>query len=113
MSTEKIYGSEEAWDTGALGLDENYAAVDPDHDATEALVDKALGLKPISIRLETSLIDDFKMLAEIEGIGYQTLMRTVLRRFAEGEIRHRVRDYLYEQLRLESELKSSKDQKAA
>jgi len=106
MTTEKIHGTEEAWKSGALGLDELYVALDPEQAATEALVDKTLGLKPISIRLEASLIEDFKMLAEIEGIGYQTLMRTVLRRFAEAEIKHLVRA-LYEQRRLEQEQASS------
>ena len=100
MKTEKIHGTEEAWESGALGLDERFVAVDPEQAATETLIDQTLGLKPISIRLEASLIEDFKMLAEIEGIGYQTLMRTVLRRFAEAEIKHLVRA-LYEQRRLE------------
>jgi len=112
MKTEKIRSTDEAWDNGLLGRDEAYVAVDPDYATTEALVDKSLGLKMISIRLEESLIDDFKMLGEIEGIGYQTLMRTVLRRFAEAEIKHRVRDYLYEQRQLEQE-RASSTQKAA
>ncbi len=90
MTTEKIHGTEEAWESGVLGLDENYVAVDPEQAATEAIVDKALGLKPISIRLEASLIEDFKMMGEIEGIGYQTLMRTVLQRFSQAEILNNV-----------------------
>jgi len=106
MTTEKIHGTEEAWESGALGLDERYVAVDPEQAATEALIEQTLGLKPISIRLEASLIEDFKMLAEIEGMGYQTLMRTVLRRFAEAEIKHLARA-LYEQRRLEQAQASS------
>jgi uncharacterized protein (DUF4415 family) len=108
MTTEKIHGTEEAWESGALGLDERYVAVDPEQAATEALIEQTLGLKPISIRLDASLIEDFKMLGEIEGIGYQTLMRTVLRRFAEAEIKHLAHAW-YEQRRLEQEQASSPD----
>ncbi|TQV62667.1 MAG: hypothetical protein FNT29_08805 [Halothiobacillaceae bacterium] len=97
MNMHKTHDTEEAWETGKLGLDTEFAAVDPEHDLTSAAVDKALGLKPISIRLEEQLIQDFKLLGQMEGIGYQTLMRTVLRRFAESEIKRHVRDYLYEQ----------------
>lgn len=79
---EKIEGTDEAWENRQLGADLESAvvsAVDP-----KSILD-ALGLKPISIRLEQDLIDDFKAIAHINGMPYQTLMREVLRRFAEGE----------------------------
>ena len=90
---ELIPGTEEAWETGQLGLDPEYARVHEDASTEEAL-DRALALKMISIRLEEDLIDDFKRIAEMEGIGYQTLMRTVLRRFAESEMRMMARKYM-------------------
>ena len=41
----------------------------------------------ISIRLSKSLIEDFKNIASIHGLGYQPLMRQALERFADGEKR--------------------------
>ncbi|MHA6916172.1 hypothetical protein ACQUJO_24040 [Ralstonia pseudosolanacearum] len=79
----KITGTEEAWDTGALGNDEQHAkAVSAE---TREAVDKTLGLQAVSIRLPKALIDDFKLIAKIHDMGYQPLMREALLRFAEGE----------------------------
>lgn len=91
---EKINGTDEAWESGALGADEAHAKPvgTEKQKATEAAIDAALGLKMISIRLENSLIDDFKALGEIYNIGYQTLMRQALKRFAECEMKKVVRD---------------------
>lgn len=82
ITSDKIEGTDDAWETRQLGADMESAvvsAVDP-----KGILD-ALGLKPISIRLEQDLIDDFKAIAHINAMPYQTLMREVLRRFAEGE----------------------------
>jgi len=70
------------WESGKLGLDHNTAELAP---PLEGALDDGVGLKAISIRLEKQLIDDFKALAQINGIGYQPLMRQALARFAEGE----------------------------
>ncbi len=55
--------------------------------ADAALIQDSLGLQPISIRLEKTLIENFKAAATIEGIGYQTLMRQALWRFADCEMK--------------------------
>ena len=81
-TTKKIEGTIEAWDSRQLGADEAYVAV---ADVDEAAIDESLGLQMISIRLQKSLIDDFKQIAKLHGIGYQPLMRQVLSRFAESE----------------------------
>jgi hypothetical protein len=52
----------------------------------EAQVDDALGLHMISIRLEKQLIEEFKLLAEYYGMGYQPLMRDVLWKWARTEL---------------------------
>lgn len=52
-----------------------------------AALDDALGLKSISIRLQNKLIDDLKTIAKVNGIGYQPLIRILLTRFAESELR--------------------------
>ena len=83
-----IPGTDKAWESGRLGGDDRYVAhLSAEELAADvALIRDALGLHPISIRLEKTLIDDFKTLAAIRGLGYQTLMRQALKRFAEEEL---------------------------
>lgn len=83
--TAKIEGTAEAWESGALGRDAEFARV-ASLDVQKA-VDDALGLQAISIRLDKELIESFKTIAKIHGMGYQPLMREVLKRFAESEIK--------------------------
>ena len=80
-----VNGTDEAWETGALGRDEEFVRVSDDVDSNA--IDEALELQMISIRLQKSLIEDFKKLGKLNGIGYQPLMRQALMRFAEGEKR--------------------------
>lgn len=84
-----IPDTDEAWETGALGKDAEFARPLPDEDATSdiAQINESLGLQPISIRLEKSLVEDFKTIATINGLGYQTLMRQALKRFASCEMK--------------------------
>lgn len=84
-----IPGSEEAWEDGLLGNDDKFASPLPDEEAASdiAQINESLGLQPISIRLEKSLIEDFKTIATINGLGYQTLMRQALKRFATCEMK--------------------------
>lgn len=90
MSKATIPASDEAWDERSLGADENFViAADDDIDA---IIDEAIGLQPISIRLQKSLIEDFKAIAELNGIGYQTLMRQVLKRFTDCEKKRLLRE---------------------
>lgn len=83
MKTEKIPGTDKAWDGGVLGSDTNHAALLESPD--EPALDAALELQPISIRLQKSLIEDFKLIAQLHGLGYQPLMRQVLTSFAAVE----------------------------
>lgn len=84
MSKEtKINASDDAWESGQLGRNAEFVRVSK--NANESNVDDAIGLKLISIRLQKSLIEDFKNLARFNGIGYQTLMRQVLKKFTENE----------------------------
>jgi len=88
-TTDKISGSSEAWDSGDLGSDENYVEC---VEVDEKAIDEAAELRLISIRLQKSLIEEFKLIAKLNGIGYQTLMRQILKRFADSEIKKLVRD---------------------
>lgn len=96
--TVKIQDTEEAWESGELGRDLAFAEAIEDLSAEKALINEALELQPISIRLQKTLIDDFKMIAQMNGgIGYQTLMRQVLKRFADCETKRILRELASEQ----------------
>jgi hypothetical protein len=85
--TKKITSTPEAWEDRLLGADEQYAMAVPAEQ--DAQLDEALALRMISIRLPESLIEDFKNIATIRcgAMGYQTLMRQVLKRFATSELK--------------------------
>lgn len=83
--SEKIEGTIENWESGKLGADEQYVRkVSPERQKE---IDDVLGLQAISIRLPKDLIEQFKLIAKINGVGYQPLMRDALKRFAESEIK--------------------------
>jgi uncharacterized protein (DUF4415 family) len=86
----KIPDSDEAWDSGQLGRAAEHAR--PAAGDIEKTIDASLGLQLISIRLQKSLIDDFKSIAALNGIGYQPLMRQILKRFVDGEKRRMARE---------------------
>lgn len=90
LKTPMIPDTEDAWLSGELGRDEQYVAAAPDD--MEATINEQLELQPISIRLEKSLIEDFKLIAEMHGLGYQPLMRQSLRRFADCEKKRILRE---------------------
>lgn len=75
--------SDDAWDDGQLGRDEAHVRVY--EQDIEAQLDDALELQPISIRLQKSLIEDFRFIAQLNGIGYQPLMRQILKIFVDCE----------------------------
>ena len=80
--TKKIEGTTEAWESRELGADEEFVA-SVDHD--DSLIEEAVGLQMISIRLQKSLLEELKMIANINGLGYQPLIKQALKRFVEGE----------------------------
>jgi hypothetical protein len=99
--TTKIGASDEAWESGELGRDEEFVKVSKEID--ESKLDQSLGLVPVSIRLQKSLIEDFKLIARYNGIGYQPLMRQILTRFADCEKKRILRDLLADAGRVEEE----------
>tara|TARA_R100001143_G_scaffold59533_1_gene58197 strand:+ start:1003 stop:1347 length:345 start_codon:yes stop_codon:yes gene_type:complete len=84
MSKGKVKGTADAWEAGELGQDERHAKLS---DLKMEDLDDALALQMISIRIQKELLDDLKTLAQYHGIGYQPLMKQVLRRFADAEMR--------------------------
>ncbi len=80
-----IAGTTEAWESGALGKSAEFVRKASEQTANK--IDEALGLQAISIRLPKAVIETYKMLAGMYGVGYQPLMRDALCRFAEGEMK--------------------------
>lgn len=105
-----IEGTTEAWESGALGASLEHARVASPELTAE--IDAATGLQMISIRLPKSVVEDFKFLAQIEGIGYQPLMRTALMRFAECESKRVMREHAAE-VEAARKRKAQKDAQAA
>ena len=90
----KIPATDEAWDNGELGREEKY--VKKADKSFQAQVDKSLEMQMISIRLQKSLIEDFKFIATLSGIGYQPLMRQILKRYVDSEKKKILRDVAHE-----------------
>lgn len=86
----RVPASDDAWDSGELGRNAQHVKVAAAVDETK--LDDALGLHLISVRLQKSLIDGLKLVAQANGIGYQPLMRQVLKRFVDSELRRMVRE---------------------
>jgi predicted DNA binding CopG/RHH family protein len=100
----------EAWESGELGRDEEYVEVS---DLSDEMLDEALSLKLISIRMPNSLIDDLKDIAKINGIGYQPLMKKILSRFVEAEKKQILKERVSEIARQEEEFASEDTKEAA
>lgn len=80
--TKKIENTTEAWESRELGADENFVeSVSLD----DSLIEEAVGLQMISIRIQKTLLEELKMIASINGLGYQPLIKQALKRFVEGE----------------------------
>lgn len=109
----KIPASDEAWDNGELGRDEEFVKRAPERAEEEARIDKSLDLQLISIRLQKSLIEDFKYIAELHGIGYQPLMRQVLKRFADCEKKDILRERAIERKQAKAGEKEGTDRPPA
>ncbi|MBV6304423.1 BrnA antitoxin family protein [Candidimonas humi] len=100
-NAKKIPGTVDAWETGALGNSQEHAKLaSPD---IQREVEDTLAMQLISIRLPKSVIEDFKAIASLEGIGYQPLMRAALMRFAQGESRRIMHELAAGQKRAQKE----------
>ena len=77
--SQKILGTSEAWESGALGMNPNTAQ--RMSDAEQAQVDAALGIKLVSLRLPETLVSDLTDLANSRGVGFAPLIRTILHEY--------------------------------
>lgn len=99
----KIQGSAENWENGKLGTSPEHAVRVPDEEA--AAIDKAAGhgMQLISMRMPKDLIDTLKEIARYRGVGYQPMVRDLLKRWAVGEIKTILEERLKDAERRESE----------
>lgn len=81
--------NQDAWDERTLGADEAHVAQAPDD---RAFLDASLNLQPISIRLQRDLLDNLKALAQLNGIGYQPLIRQILTRWVDCELKNMLKN---------------------
>ncbi|MBX8470614.1 MULTISPECIES: hypothetical protein [unclassified Pseudomonas] len=80
----------ELWDNRELGASEEHVgAVNLNLE-----IDESLGLQAISIRLQKDLLKNLKSIASYYDVGYQPMIRDLLNRFAESEIKKILRDQL-------------------
>ena len=90
--TEKRNVSVDLWESGKLGREAEF--VKRADEKEEAALDNALGLQMISIRLPRKLIEQLKLIASVNGVGYQPLIRDILGRFARNELAELLRQRL-------------------
>ncbi|MBI2603005.1 MAG: hypothetical protein HYW48_08110 [Deltaproteobacteria bacterium] len=64
------------WESGELGADENSVRVST--QGTESRIDEGLGLQMVSMRLPKDVVEQFKVLAREQGLGYQPFIRQIL-----------------------------------
>ncbi|WP_445766034.1 hypothetical protein [Rheinheimera sp.] len=73
------------WDDGTYGTSEDHVRKVELSDEIMTKFDKAASMTLISIRLQDELIADLKEIASLHGIGYQPMIRQLLKRFVVAE----------------------------
>lgn len=76
-------------DYDSVGESEAHVAVAP--ASISVGIEDTLDLQPISIRLQRDLLDNLKALAKLNGLGYQPLIRQVLTRWVDCELKNMLR----------------------
>lgn len=76
---------DEKWDVGTYGSSDEHVKVTAVSAELEAQFDKSSAMTLISIRLQDDLINELKEIASIHKIGYQPMIRQLLRRFVVAE----------------------------
>ena len=79
---EKINGSEENWEEGCLGLDEEHQVVVD--EMTDLQVDTSLGLVEIKFKIDVSLDEKLDTFAKENGLIKKAAIRKILEYFFEN-----------------------------
>ncbi len=81
----QIVDDSELWENGTLGQSEAHAR--PVGAVIDAAIDDALGLQPITIRLQKTLVEELKTMAKESGLGYQPFVRQLLTKYVSEQRR--------------------------
>ncbi|EHK90613.1 hypothetical protein [Aggregatibacter actinomycetemcomitans] len=100
----------EQWENGTLGRDEKFVKKS---GRTRQDLDEKLALQPISIRLPKELIQDLKDIAQINGLGYQPLIKQILNRFVDAEKKIMANERISELKKLSNEIEKCSKRKIA
>lgn len=76
---DKIIGSEENWEEGRLGLDEEYQVIVD--ETVELQVDTSLGLVEIEFKIDVSLDEKLETFAKENGLIKKAAIRKILEDF--------------------------------
>jgi predicted DNA binding CopG/RHH family protein len=69
----------DAWDRGEIGSSAEHLKAAPKE--LEAEIEEAMGLQPITLRLQKPLIAELKKIARENGLGYQPFVRQLLTQY--------------------------------
>lgn len=105
MANDKIKGTTEAWEDGQLGRDERYVKK---VELDSKVIDDSLELQLISIRMQKGLLEDLKNIAQLRGLGYQPLIKQILKRFVDSEMKLILKELALEEAKRELEESAEK-----
>jgi hypothetical protein len=88
---KKIIGTDEAWENGELGCDEEFVKV-VSHDIASQ-IDACLGLKNVSIQLDGSLLSALEQIAEFHKLDVRAMVIDNLERFVICEMKQIVQSF--------------------
>lgn len=92
------------WESRELGGDHNFVKSSPVPANFHEILSKSSNMQMISIRLPQDLIADLKEIGSAQKLGYQALMREILKRFVDAEKKVMYRDLLKANEELEKKL---------
>ena len=76
------------WEEGRLGMGETVRVA----KGASARLDAATAMRMVSMRLPGKLVDALKDIADHHGIAYQAMVRDLLGRFVESELKQVLRE---------------------
>ncbi|AAK03206.1 BrnA antitoxin family protein [Pasteurella multocida] len=82
IKEQEIYKNIDLWESDELGCSKETARIS--NFSVEDL-QKSIQLQSISLRIQKDVLEDLKYIAKSYGIGYQPLMKQILKRFVDAE----------------------------
>jgi len=97
------------WESRELGADPKFARSTSVPASFHELLNKSNNMQMISIRLPKDLINDLKNISTSQKMGYQALVREVLKRFVDAEKKIMYRELMKANQELEQQLKDAEE----